>query len=77
MYELGIRHALRPRTTIVISEKQLCYPFDLSHILITKYETLGENIDYFEVMRFQKLLGEMIDQLLETEETDSPVLHFS
>jgi hypothetical protein len=76
VYELGIRHALRPHTTIVISEKQLSYPFDLSHILITKYETLGENIDYFEVMRFQKLLGEMIDQLLETEKTDSPVYTF-
>src|SRR3954454_13812513 len=28
VYELGIRHALRPSTTIVISENKLKYPFD-------------------------------------------------
>jgi hypothetical protein len=28
LYELGIRHALRPRTTVVISENKLPYPFD-------------------------------------------------
>src|SRR5689334_4799559 len=53
LYELGLRHALRPRTTIVISEEQMRYPFDLNHILINKYTHLGENIDYFEVLRFQ------------------------
>src|SRR5258706_8205836 len=37
LYELGIRHALRPHTTIVISENRLAYPFDLNHILITSY----------------------------------------
>ncbi len=31
-YELGIRYGLRPRTTIVISEDQLCFPFDVNHI---------------------------------------------
>src|SRR4028119_286289 len=41
-YELGIRHALRPRTTIVISEDKLTYPFDLNHIKITSYTHLGE-----------------------------------
>ncbi len=63
-YELGLRHALKPRTTIVISENELNYPFDLNHILINKYTHLGENIDYFEVLRFQKLLGETLDQVL-------------
>jgi hypothetical protein len=36
-YELGIRHALRPWTTIVISESKLPYPFDLNHVSITGY----------------------------------------
>ena len=27
-YELGIRHALRPCTTVVVSEDKLPYPFD-------------------------------------------------
>ncbi|WP_266363277.1 TRAFs-binding domain-containing protein [Tellurirhabdus rosea] len=75
-YELGIRHALRPRTTIVISEDQLGYPFDLNHILINKYTHLGENIDYFEVIRFQKHLGETLEAVLNREEPDSPVYTF-
>src|SRR3712207_9303027 len=44
LYELGIRHALRPRTTIVISESKLPYPFDLNHVRITSYTHLGEDI---------------------------------
>ena len=76
LYELGIRHAMRPRTTIVISEQLLTYPFDLNHILITKYKTLGESIDYFEVLRFQKILSETIDTVLNNNDTDSPVYTF-
>jgi hypothetical protein len=74
IYELGIRHALRPRTTIVISESQLKYPFDLNHVLITSYVYLdGGGIDYEEVMRFRDLLGKMIDELLVELKVDSPV----
>ena len=75
-YELGVRHALRPRTTILISEEQMPYPFDINHISIKKYTHLGENIDYFEVLRFQKELGETIDNVEQTKETDSPVYTF-
>lgn len=75
-YELGLRHALRPRTTIVMSEEQMSYPFDLNHILINKYTHLGENIDYFEVLRFQKLLGETLDTVLNSTNPDSPVYTF-
>ena len=76
LYELGLRHALRPRTTIVISEKQLSYPFDLNHIRISSYIHLGENIDYFEVLRFQQLLAETIDKVLQVDVPDSPVYTF-
>ncbi|MBX2921557.1 MAG: DUF4071 domain-containing protein [Chitinophagaceae bacterium] len=72
-YELGIRHALKPRTTIIISEELLSYPFDLNHIVINKYTHLGDSIDYFEVLRFQKLLAETIDKVLASENPDSPV----
>jgi hypothetical protein len=72
-YELGIRHALRRRTTIVISEDKLSYPFDLNHIKITSYTHLGEAIDYEEVERFRQVLGETIDAVLNIEDPDSPV----
>ena len=72
-YELGIRHALRPRTTIVISEDKLTYPFDLNHIKITSYTHLGEGIEYEEVERFRKVLGETLQEVLNKEDPDSPV----
>src|SRR3990170_5559100 len=72
-YELGIRHALRPHTTIVISEDRLAYPFDLNHIKITSYTHLGEGIEYEEVERFRKLLGETLQAVLDKKEPDSPV----
>jgi hypothetical protein len=72
-YELGIRHALRPRTTIVISEDKLTYPFDLNHIKITSYTHLGDAIDFEEVERFRMVLGNTIDAVLAQNEPDSPV----
>jgi hypothetical protein len=75
-YELGIRHALRPYTTIIIAEQQMAYPFDLNHILISKYNHLGLNIDYYEVLRFQKYLGETLDAVLQSIAIDSPVYTF-
>jgi hypothetical protein len=76
LYELGIRHALRPWTTIVISENKLPYPFDLNHILITAYSHLGDAIDYDEVLRFRKLLGETLNAVLTDQKPDSPVYTF-
>ena len=75
-YELGIRHALRPRTTIIMSEEQMSYPFDVNHIAINKYTHLGDSIDYFEVLRFQKVLGDTIDSVLNDNQPDSPVYTF-
>lgn len=72
-YELGIRHALRPRTTIVVSEDKLAYPFDLNHIKITSYTHLGDAIDYDEVQRFRNELGKTIEAVLHNETPDSPV----
>ena len=76
LYELGLRHALRPRTTIVISESKMAYPFDLNHIKITSYTHLGDAIDYEEVERFRKVLSDTLDDVLNNAETDSPVYTF-
>lgn len=72
-YELGVRHALRPYTTVVISEDKLAYPFDLNHIKITSYTHLGDAIDFEEVERFRKELGQTLDAVLNQEQLDSPV----
>lgn len=76
LYELGLRHALRPRTTIVISEKRLPAPFDLNHVKINWYTHLGDAIDYEEVLRFHRELGKTLDDVLHDEKPDSPVYTF-
>ncbi len=76
LYELGLRHALKPRTTIVISENQMAYPFDLNHIKITSYTHLGDAIDYEEVERFRKVLSDTLDDVLTNVQTDSPLYTF-
>lgn len=73
IYELGIRHALRPWTTVVISESGLTYPFDLNHILITSYTHLGDDIGVGEARRFIDLLGGNLRKILEKPAPDSPI----
>jgi len=79
-YELGVRHALRPRTTIVIAEDGIKppFPFDLNHVAIRQYHHLGEDIGFSEVMRFRSKLVETIKEILgnSSSEPDSPVYVF-
>lgn len=72
-YELGIRHALRPFTTIVVSEDKMSYPFDLNHIKINSYTHLGNAIDFDEVERFRGVLSEVLQNVLDSQLPDSPV----
>ncbi|USK34721.1 DUF4071 domain-containing protein [Bacillus sp. F19] len=72
-YELGVRHALRPKTTISIAESELKPPFDVSHTVIRQYEHLGKDIGVDEAFRFKKELVDAINTILTTEEIDSPV----
>ena len=76
IYELGVRHALRPHTTIVIAEAQFTFPFDLNHLLIEKYEHMGKDIGFSEVMRMRGVLQTKIAAIIDKEETDSPVFLF-
>jgi hypothetical protein len=78
-YELGVRHALRPFTTVVISEDGAkSFPFDVNHVLVRQYHHLGEDIGFDEVMRFRKLLTEAIVDILKMDprQSDSPVYTF-
>lgn len=76
IYELGIRHALRPHTTIVIAEKQFSFPFDLNHVLIRTYEHLGTGIDFEEADRLKSELKKAIQALADKSNVDSPVYTF-
>lgn len=72
-YELGVRHALKPKTTIAIAESDLKPPFDINHTVIHKYEHLGKDIGYDEVLRFKNELVNTIKAIIDTQEIDSPV----
>jgi hypothetical protein len=78
-YELGVRHALRPHTTIVICEDGAkSFPFDVNHVLIRQYHHMGEGIDYDEVQRFRADLTKAIKDILNQSPrpSDSPVYTF-
>jgi hypothetical protein len=73
LYELGVRHALRPNTTVVISEDQLEYPFDVNHTVIESYEHLGKDIGVTEANRFKTELENKVLEIIDKNSTDSPV----
>ncbi|HYG82639.1 MAG TPA: tetratricopeptide repeat-containing protein [Pyrinomonadaceae bacterium] len=78
-YELGVRHALRPYTTIVICEDSVRhFPFDVNAVNVLKYHHMGEGLDFEEVERFRKVLTEAITKNLgeKQPQTDSPVYTF-
>src|SRR5215211_4711419 len=72
-YELGVRHALRPYSTIVIAESKLKYPFDVNHTVIRTYEHLGTGIDFDEVERFRAVITTAIREVLGKQQSDSPI----
>jgi tetratricopeptide (TPR) repeat protein len=78
-YELGVRHALRPYTTIIICEDGVkTFPFDINRNLIRQYHHMETGIDFKEVLRFRKVLTEAIKELMgkEPRASDSPVYTF-
>jgi tetratricopeptide (TPR) repeat protein len=75
-YELGVRHGLRPFSTIIIAEDSLNYPFDVSLIAIRRYRHLGEDISVGDARKFSMELKQALDLILEKQEIDSPVYQY-
>lgn len=75
-YELGVRHALKPCTTIIIAEEQFASPFDINHIVTLRYRHDGKALDIDEVERFRTELAQAIAAILPKETPDSPVYTF-
>jgi hypothetical protein len=76
IYELGVRHALKPHTTIVIAEKNFKFPFDIGHLLVRPYTHLGDGIDAEDAEAAREGLKKALQELTEKKETDSPVYTF-
>ncbi len=76
-YELGVRHALCRRSTIIVAEKQWDFPFDINHSAIRTYEHLGSDIGRQEAKRFSAELTEAIKAILDDKDAvDSPLYTF-
>jgi tetratricopeptide (TPR) repeat protein len=74
IYELGVRHALRPSSTIIMKEQDGRFSFDLDHTSTFQYEHLGKDIGSREAIRASNALKELILASLEDQgKIDSPV----
>lgn len=71
-FELGVRFALRPRSTIVVAEDKITFPFDVNHIPIRTYVHLGDDVGRKESKRFIAVLTDLI-AAIDLEAIDSPV----
>lgn len=76
IYELGIRHAVKPFSTIVIKEREGKVPFDLDHTRTFKYTHLGEDIGSDEAERCVKDLSSLINTITKNQQADSPLYEY-
>src|SRR5262249_36765801 len=63
----------KPRSTIIIAERQFTSPFDVNHIVIRSYDHLGSDIGFGEAMRMRGELERLIAAIGNNATPDSPV----
>lgn len=78
LYELGVRHAVKPSSTIIIkAESTSKIPFDIDHTRVFSYKHLGEDVGVDESNRMKALLKEKIANIdRRTPIKDSPVYEY-
>lgn len=77
VYELGVRHALRAYSTILIQEAPLDLPFDFNHNRTLTYTRGPDGIEPEEAQRCRDRLRALIDAIERASKhnTDSPVFY--
>jgi len=80
MWELGVRHSLKPNHTIMICETEQMnnIPFDINHFVVYQYSHSEQGIPYLEVEKFRSQLSKVVSTLIDKEpaSSDSPVFTF-
>ncbi|MHA6830721.1 tetratricopeptide repeat-containing protein [Ralstonia pseudosolanacearum] len=76
LYELGVRHALKPFSTIIMKESKGKLHFDLNHTSTFSYDHLGEDIGASEARRAIQDLTNLVEEVLTRQQPDSPVYTF-
>lgn len=75
IYELGIRHTLKPYSTIIMIEENYDIPFDINHLKVIKYSEINEDTSITEKNKLKNILKEYIENTKKNE-TDSPIHAF-
>ncbi|MDB4991313.1 MAG: hypothetical protein JWN04_6491 [Myxococcaceae bacterium] len=73
LYELGVRHALRPFSTIIMKEIDGDFLFDLNHLATLQYKHLGDDIGAREAKQKCDELVKVILAARAAARVDSPV----
>jgi tetratricopeptide (TPR) repeat protein len=73
IYELGVRHGVRPHSTIILKDIEGKIEFDFSHERIFMYKHLGGSIDFDEANDCRKRLKELILKIQKYPKNDSPL----
>jgi len=73
IYELGVRHTLRPFSTIIIKEDEGKIPFDIGHSRMISYKHLGNEISEQEAKKCVQQLRDLIKGVITNPQTDSPL----
>jgi len=76
IYELGVRHAVKPYSTIIIKEEDSNIAFDISHNKILSYKHLGNEISNAEAIKSVRELKALIITVTENPLIDSPLYTF-
>ncbi len=77
LYELGIRHGVKPFSTIIMAQDTEKLPFDFNHNRIFRYNHMGPDIGCSEADKKVNELYELIKNVKENPETDSPFYIFT
>ena len=73
IYELGVRHTLRPFSTIIIKEDEGKIPFDIGHDRMISYKHLGNEISEQEAKKCVSQLRDIIKSVVADPRVDSPL----
>lgn len=76
IYELGIRHAVKPYATIILKENVGKIPFDIDHTRILEYEHLEKDLGVDSAKACGESLVTLIEKITNNPCIDSPMYEY-
>lgn len=76
MYELGVRHSLKKRPTIIVNDDNSKIPFDIAHNRIFSIEHDTDKLAATKINKSIDNLSDLISKVLDDDVVDSPTYTF-